>query len=68
MGDDIALRLGAVFAVVPAFEILVACDFALDDDLTGDDDARVGLAVENPDTGCSDTTCNEKDPVDLKTS
>lgn len=62
MGENVALGLGACVAVVPGNEVFVACEGSLDDDLAGEDDARVGLAVEFPDEDCGDGGCDEEDP------
>lgn len=62
MDENVALGQGACVAVVPGHEVFVACEGSLDDDLAGEEDARVGLTVEFPDEDCGDGGCDEEDP------
>lgn len=62
MGENMALGQGACVAVVPGHEVFVSCEGSLDDDLTGEDNARVSLTVEFPNEDCDEGGCNEEDP------
>lgn len=64
MCEDGALAARRCVAVVPRLEVLVARKLALAEHLAREDDARVGLAVEEPDEDGGDGGGDEEDPED----